>query len=72
MSTKRKNKHYEESPLTMEEVLQRDNVPASEPVPVEIAERLASKYSLCRHFRHTKNYWGKYSNAPVRNLGRGR
>jgi hypothetical protein len=26
----------------MEEVLQRDNIPASEPVPVEIAERLAS------------------------------
>ncbi|HEX8635238.1 MAG TPA: trypsin-like serine protease [Pyrinomonadaceae bacterium] len=42
MTTKRKNKRREESPLTMDEILERDNVAASEPVPVEIAERLAS------------------------------
>jgi hypothetical protein len=42
MNTKRKNRRREEPPLTMEEILQRDNIAASEPVPIEIAERLVS------------------------------
>lgn len=42
MNTKRKNGRREESPLTMEEILRRDNIAASERIPVEIAERLTS------------------------------
>ena len=39
----------ERSPLTNEEVLRRDNIPASEPIPADIAERFAHKrILLCR------------------------
>jgi hypothetical protein len=33
----------ERGPLTTEEILRRDNIPASEPIPADIAERFADK-----------------------------